>query len=108
MRKTLTLSLAALLGLSAAAFAQDAVIVRDPTVTGSIIVEPPPPEVRTYILDQSRPSVVYEGDIVVGEPLPEAVEVYPVDEYDGYSYTIVNDQRVLIEPGTRRIIEVIN
>ncbi len=78
MRKTLTLTLAAVLGLSATAFAQDTIIVRDPTVTGSVVIgAPPPPAVRTYILEQRAPSVVYEGEVVVGAPLPEAVELYP-------------------------------
>ncbi|SMD09131.1 DUF1236 domain-containing protein [Rhizobium sp. RU36D] len=109
MRKPLTLTLAAVLGLSATAFAQDTIIVRDPTVTGSVVVgAPPPPAVRTYILEQRAPSVVYEGEVVVGAPLPQAVELYPVAEHDGYAYTIVNERRVLVDPQTREIIEVIN
>jgi hypothetical protein len=54
-----------------------------------------------------QPSVVYEGPVVVGEPLPEAVAVYPVPDYDAYSYAVVNKKRVIIERKTHRIVRII-
>lgn len=66
-----------------------------------------PGEVRTYVLDQNRPSIVYEGQIVVGEPLPEVVEVYPIPGQADYAYAVVNDQRVIVNPGTRTVVEIV-
>ncbi|MDX3928736.1 MAG: DUF1236 domain-containing protein [Shinella sp.] len=105
MRKALLVASAAFLALSASAYAQDAVIVEDPGITGSTTVLPG--EVRTYVLEQSVPSVRYEQEVLVGEPLPEAVEVYPVEGHDDYAYTIVNERRVIVNPQTRTVIQVL-
>jgi hypothetical protein len=65
-----------------------------------------PGEVRTYVLQQQAPSVVYEGEVVVGQQLPDTVKLYPVPEQD-YSYAIVNERRVIIDPRTHAVIEVL-
>ncbi|WP_075288628.1 DUF1236 domain-containing protein [Pararhizobium arenae] len=106
MRKMTLLASAAFLALSASAFAQSAVIVTDPAVTSSTTVELPG-EVRTYVLRQEVPSVVYDGDIVVGTALPDTVELRTVDGYDGYAYTVVNERRVIVNPQTRAVIQVL-
>ncbi len=113
MRKTLMLASAAVMALSSTAFAQSTVIVDqpdavvvDPGVTNSTVVEVPG-EVRTYVLDQSTPSVVYDGDVVVGTALPDAVELHVVRGYDGYAYTVVNERRVIVDPQTRSVIQVL-
>ncbi|RUM05570.1 DUF1236 domain-containing protein [Rhizobium chutanense] len=95
---------AALLTISSAAFAQSTVIVTDPAPTGSVVL---PGEVRTYVMEQQTPSVVYEGDIAVGATLPDTVEVHTVPNVDGYAYTVVNERRVIVEPKTRRVIQVL-
>jgi Protein of unknown function (DUF1236) len=50
--------------------------------------------------------------VAVGAELPgEGVSYYDVpSEYDvkNYRYTVVNDQTVLVDPRTHRIVEVIN
>jgi hypothetical protein len=51
--------------------------------------------------------VVIEEPVVVGEPLPAAVEVRPVPGYTEYRYALVNSHRVIVEPRTRRVIRVI-
>lgn len=108
MRTMLVTASAAFLMVSGAAFAQSTVIVQEPApvVTGSTVVVPG--EVRTYVMEQSVPSVVYEGEVVVGAPLPETVEVRTVDGYDDYGYTVVNERRVLIDPRTRTVIQVLD
>jgi hypothetical protein len=66
-----------------------------------------PGEVDSYVAEQPfDESVTYDEDIVVGETLPESVIVRQVPEYDDYSYAIVNRQRVVVEPRTRKIIKV--
>ena len=104
MRKTMLATAAALLTVSSAAFAQSTVIVTDPAPTGSVVL---PGEVRTYVMEQQVPSIVYDGDVIVGTTLPDTVEVHTVPNMDGYAYTVINDRRVIVEPQTHRIIQVL-
>jgi Protein of unknown function (DUF1236) len=45
---------------------------------------------------------------VVGEPLPPSVELRVVPNHTEYRYAVVNDQRVIVEPRTRKVIRVID
>ena len=69
------------------------------------------PRFRSYVVEQRRPSYRYQGDVRVGAELPEAgVTYYDVPQEYGvhnYRYTVVNDRPVLVEPRTRRIVEVV-
>ncbi len=96
---------AALTMVSGAALAQTTVITQDPMVTNSTVVMPG--EVRTYVMEQPADSMPYEGDVLVGEVLPDAVEVHPVQGYDDYAYTIVNERRVIVNPQTRAVVQVL-
>ncbi|EJC78768.1 Protein of unknown function (DUF1236) [Rhizobium leguminosarum bv. trifolii WSM2297] len=100
MRKIM-LTAAAMLTFGSAAFAQSTVIVTDPAPTVL------PGEVRTYVMEQNTPSVVYDGDIAVGATLPDTVVVHTVPDVDGYGYTVVNERRVIVEPKTHRVIQVL-
>ncbi|MGD9477028.1 DUF1236 domain-containing protein [Shinella sp. G-2] len=106
MRNKLILATAAaLLTLSASAHAQSTVIVQDPVTTQSTVVIPG--EVRTYVMEQQVPSVVFEGDVVVGSVLPEAVEIQTIDGHADYAYTVLNEHRVIVNPQTRTVVQVI-
>ncbi|APG88196.1 DUF1236 domain-containing protein [Sinorhizobium americanum] len=83
----------AALMLPASAIAQTAVVL--------------PGEVRTYVMEQQTPSVVYEGEIVVGQPLPETVEIHTIPDQPDFAYAIVNEKRVVINPKTRAVVEVV-
>ncbi|MEH3147625.1 MAG: DUF1236 domain-containing protein [Methylobacterium frigidaeris] len=67
---------------------------------------------RIYAMGERRPSFALAGPVRVGTVLPEGGVVYydvpPEFALRGYNYTIVNDHPVLVEPGTRRIVEVID
>jgi hypothetical protein len=52
-------------------------------------------------------SVVVRERVVVGEPLPPTVELRTVPSHTEYRYAIVNDQRVIVEPRTRRVIRIV-
>lgn len=54
------------------------------------------------------PSVTVRERIVVGEPLPPAVELRTVPSHTEYRYAVVNDRRVIVEPRTRRVIKIID
>lgn len=82
-------------------------------VAGAIVgtaIDPPPEKVVTYVREAPAPStrVVVKERVVIGQPLPETVVVTPVPEYPKYSYAIVNDERVIVEPSSRKVIQVIN
>lgn len=77
--------------------------------TAGAHLNPPPREVVTYVEEQPVPTetVVVQDPIVVGEPLPEQVLVEDVPESDGYAYAYVNDQRVIVDPETRTVVQVL-
>jgi hypothetical protein len=69
------------------------------------------PRFRTNVVEQRRPSYQYREDVRIGAVLPEqGVTYYDVPpEYGArdYRYTVVNGRTVLVEPRTRRIVEVV-
>ncbi|NLS04045.1 DUF1236 domain-containing protein [Rhizobium sp. P32RR-XVIII] len=82
-------------------------------VTGAIVgtmIDPPPQQVVTYVQQQPIPSesVVVREKVIVGQPLPETVVVTPVPENPKYAYAVVNHERVIVEPSSRKVIRVIN
>jgi len=70
---------------------------------------PPPPEVVTYVQQQpAPPSVVVQQPVVVGKPIPETVVLTPIPESPNYAFAVVNEQRVIVEPKSRTVVQVIN
>jgi hypothetical protein len=66
---------------------------------------------RTYAVGRRHSSYRWSEPVRVGTVLPaDGVEYYDVPSDYGvseYRYTIVNDEPVIVEPRTRRIIQVI-
>ena len=75
-------------------------------VVGTVLA-PPPAEVRTYVTQERMPSTKVEREVVVGDSLPDAVVVRRVPKYDSYGYAVVNDQRVIVDPRTHRVVEIV-
>jgi hypothetical protein len=67
-----------------------------------------PNAVITSVTAERAPSVTVRERVVVGEPLPEAVELRPVPSHTEYRYAVVNDRRVIVEPRTRKVIKIID
>lgn len=68
------------------------------------------PRFRQYVVEQHHPSVVYQGPVEVGVTLPQTVTYYEVPREYGvteYRYTVVNDRVVMVDPGTRRVVQII-
>jgi hypothetical protein len=69
------------------------------------------PRFRTYVETQRRPSYTYREDVRVGAVLPsDGVTYYEVPEEYGvrnYRYTVVNNRTVLVDPSSRRIVEIV-
>ncbi|NBJ12019.1 DUF1236 domain-containing protein [Microvirga arsenatis] len=83
-------------------------------VTGAIVgglADQQQPRFRQYVVTQGVPSYRVQEEIRVGATLPASgVQYYEVPAEYGvtnYRYTVVNDVPVLVEPGTRRIVQVI-
>jgi Protein of unknown function (DUF1236) len=81
------------------------------TVGGILGVEDRP-RFREYVVRERVPSYRYSNEFVVGAVLPESgVTYYDVPaEYHvtGYRYTYVNDHPVLVDPHSRRIVQIID
>ena len=80
-------------------------------VAGGALAPQEQTAVRQYVVRQNVPSVRVQEQVVVGQPLPATVELRALPADVGvqtqYRYTIVNDQTVLVDPQTRRVIQVI-
>jgi Protein of unknown function (DUF1236) len=69
------------------------------------------PAFREYIVRERVPEYTIPDRVVVGGVLPEAgITYYDVPQTFGatpYRYTVVNGRTVLVEPRTRRIVQVV-
>lgn len=98
MRMRLSTAVAGLLllaGIGAAA-AQD------------VIIEPEQETViKEYVKKQPLASVKIPGvELNIGSTLPDTVELHEVPETK-YSYVVVDDRTVVVDPGTRKIVKII-
>jgi hypothetical protein len=70
------------------------------------------PAFREYVIRERVPTYTIPDRVVVGGVLPEAgITYYDVPQTYGqttYRYTVVNGQTVLVEPRTRRIVQVVD
>jgi hypothetical protein len=74
--------------------------------TVGLAAEPPGPVV-TYVQREEIPSVAVQEEIVVGQPLPTTVTLHTVPKYQQYSYAVVNNKRVIVEPRSRKVVKII-
>ena len=69
------------------------------------------PRFRTYVESEHVRSYDYDQPLRAGVVLPDTYTYYDVpDSYHvrrGYRYTVVNHHPVLVDPGTRRVVEVV-
>ena len=70
------------------------------------------PAFREYVVRERVPNYTIQDRVIVGGVLPEAgITYYDVPQTFGatpYRYTVVNGQTVLVEPRTRRVVQVID
>ena len=69
------------------------------------------PAFREYVIRERVPTYTIPDRVIVGGVLPEAgVTTYDVPQTYGpttYRYTVVNGQTVLVDPRSRRIVQVV-
>jgi hypothetical protein len=114
MRNSLMAAAAAmtLIAVPGAALAQTTTgVARDGEVVTGIAAEQRS-AFRDYIVQEQVPNYTISESVEVGTVLPETgVTVYDVPQRFGQTtsrYTVVNGETVLVEPRTRRIIQVID
>lgn len=70
------------------------------------------PRFRSYVVEQRRPSYVYTDELRPGVILPQDGPAFydAPDEFGlrTYRYTVVNGRVVLVDPVTRRIVEIVD
>ena len=108
-------ALAGALGAPLAAQAQSVGAVRggavivDDDIDGIAIEQRP--AFREYIVRERVPNYTIQDRVIVGGVLPEAgITYYDVPQTYGptpYRYTVVNGRTVLVEPRSRRIVQVV-
>ncbi|MGK6316232.1 DUF1236 domain-containing protein [Neorhizobium sp. DT-125] len=72
-------------------------------------IDPPPQRVVSYVEQAPMPAdpVVVQERIVVGKPVPSTVMLTPVPEAPEYAYAVVNQQRVIVDPDTRTVVQIV-
>jgi uncharacterized protein YcfJ len=80
--------------------------------TAGTIADDARPRFHSYVVERRHPSYRYQSEVRVGAELPSAgVTYYEVPREYGttqYRYTVVNDRTVLVDPGTHRIVQVVD
>ena len=101
MKKLVSSALAGLflLGVSSAAVAQTVVISPEQETV-----------VREYVKKKPIASINLPGvELNVGSTVPETVELHTIDAPDvKYRYVVVDNRTVLVDPGTRKIVRVLD
>lgn len=82
-------------------------------IAGAVLgtaIDPPPERVVTYVREQPVPEqrVVVSEEVAVGQPLPQTVVLTPVPEAPDYAYTYVNERRVIVDPKTYTVVQVLD
>ncbi|MDT1060615.1 DUF1236 domain-containing protein [Paracoccus sp. CPCC 101403] len=75
-------------------------------VTGDVTEDAMTPATRTYVLQNPVQSVPVQGNVVVGSQIPDAVQFQQIPD-SPYQYVYVNDQPVIVEPQTRKVLYVV-
>ena len=83
---------------------------------GQVVIDLSPEQrtvIREHVVRERVPAVRIQGDIRVGASLPADVELVAVPDAWGpsvrrYRYVHWNDKVILVEPGNRRVVQIID
>jgi len=93
-----------------------AALLVSPAFAATIVVTPEvQTQFRDYVVKQHVKPLTLQGKVAVGAVLPGTVSLEPVPDviiqanpdFKTYQYAYVGDQIVLVEPQTRKIVQVI-
>lgn len=99
-----------LTSLFAAALMSSAALAQTTTTTTTTITTEQSGKIKSYFMKEKPKSVKVQESVTVGATLPAAVELHAFPSDVGvtqYRYTMINDRAVLVEPSTRKIIQII-
>ena len=105
-----TAALALLAGASIASAQSTTVTTTTGAVGGTAVTISPADEteIRTYVTKERWRSVdVPAAEVVVGRELPSTVELHTVPKVEKYRVAVVGGRTVLVDPGTRKIVKII-
>ena len=77
----------------------------------TVVIEPEQETViREYVKSKPIASIDLPGvELNIGKTVPETVEIHKIEAPDvDYSYTVVGGRTYVVEPGTRKIIHVLD
>jgi hypothetical protein len=82
------------------------------TTTTTTISPAEATQMHQYIVKEHRASIAPPPGFTVttGAVLPQSVTVYPFpaqEHWGHYEYTVIGDQPVLVDPDTRKVVEII-
>lgn len=90
------LAAGAMLGYSGFATAQDVVIAPEQETV-----------IKEYVHKQPLASINLPGvELNIGSTLPDTVELHEIPDVQ-YRYVVVDNRTVVVDPGTRKIVQVI-
>lgn len=66
--------------------------------------------IREYVKKQPIASIDLPGvELNIGSTVPDTVEIHKIDAPDvTYSYTVVGGRTYVVEPGTRKIVKILD
>lgn len=66
--------------------------------------------IREYVKKKPIASIAVPGvELNIGSPVPETVELHSIDAPDmTYRYVVVDDRTVLVDPGTRKVVRILD
>lgn len=82
-------------------------------VAGAIVgtaIDPPPAKVVTYVRKQPTPpaTVLVEDPLTVGTVLPDGVVITSIPDDPHYGYVVVGEQRAIVQPKTRKVVQIVD
>lgn len=73
------------------------------------VPDAPPQAVVSFVEGQPNPvsTALVEEPLVVGQALSLHVVLVPVPDNVDFAYAIVNNQRVIVEPASRKVVQIL-
>jgi len=73
------------------------------------VPDAPPQAVVSFVEGQPNPvsTALVEEPLVVGQALSQHVVLVPVPDNVDFAYAIVNNQRVIVEPASRKVVQIL-
>ncbi|MGN7773335.1 DUF1236 domain-containing protein [Phyllobacterium sp. 22552] len=94
MKRTIIVTISALLLSTSPLFAQDTVIVEVPQTA------------RDYVIAHPTDPIVVEEDLTMGAAIPEDVELVPIPDAPDYSYVYVDKRPIIVSTKDRKVVYI--